>query len=138
MTSSNLLHVVTDPSAPQVRLSAELLDMLAEAVVSCANEATRGAVAARLVREIYDSLAWLHPDPSHRERASFQRVVNEAVAHQSRLEGTPESTTVGYDGLRAALVEPEVGLRQKHHSNWCDRLVYGHKPCTCPRGDEWH
>jgi len=77
------------PSAPPVRLSAEVLDLVCEAVLSHADEATRGAVAAGLVQEISEALAWLHPDPSHHERLSFRRVVDEAEAHQARLNRFP-------------------------------------------------
>ena len=84
-SSSNPLHVIADPPEPAVRLSAEVLDLVCETVISHADEPTRGAIAARLIQEIYDSLAWLHPDPSHHERVSFQRVLDEAQAHKARL-----------------------------------------------------
>jgi hypothetical protein len=111
---------------PPVRLPAELLDMIGEALLSQADEATRGAIAARLVREIHEVLAWFHSDPFHREGASFQRVVDEAEAHQARLGG----------GHGPNLCEPHVEARPLYHSNFCDRLVYGHRSCNCPRGDD--
>ena len=89
LPSFSVQRAVADRSTPSVRLPTQLLDMVAEAMISPADEVTRGAVAARLVREIHDSLAWLHPDPSHPERASFQRVVAEVEAHQVRLENPP-------------------------------------------------
>jgi len=81
--------------------------MVCEAVVSHADEVSRSAVAVRLVREIYDSLAWLHPDPSHLERASFQRVVDEAEAHQARLGRTPgpKAAPVGAAGSSCRLLQ---------------------------------
>ena len=87
MPSFSVIYAVEPPpSTPPVELPADVLDLVCEAVLSQADEVTRGAVATRLIREIFDSLAWLHPDPSHPERASFQHVVDEAEAHQARLE----------------------------------------------------
>lgn len=54
-----------------VRLPAELIDGICEAVVSHPDEAIRCEVICRLTREIFESLAWLHDDPSHHELASL-------------------------------------------------------------------
>jgi len=68
--------------------------------MSPADETSRGEVATRLIQEIHDTLAWLHPDPTHRERASFERVLDEAQAHQSRLVGPPASGTAPVKAAR--------------------------------------
>ena len=79
------MTTTADSSTSSVVLPAELLDMLREAVLGHADEAARGAVTTRLVREMHEALTWFHSDPSDRELASFQRLVEEAEAHQARL-----------------------------------------------------
>ena len=100
LPSISYLTVVPDPAPHPARLPAELLDMVCEAVLSPADETTRGEVATRLIREIHDTLVWLHPDPTHRERASFGRVLDEVEAHQARLEGPPTSATAPVGAAR--------------------------------------
>jgi hypothetical protein len=93
LSSFNVLHPVDpstteveDPSpTPSVRLPEQLLDLVCEAVLTQADETARGAVAAHLIGEIHHCLGWLHPNPSHPERVSFQRVVDEVGAYQAEL-----------------------------------------------------
>ena len=100
LPSISYLTVVPDPSPHPIRLPAELIDMVCEAVLSRADETSRGEVATRLIREIHDTLVWLHPDPTHRERASFERVLGEVQAHQARVEGPPASGTAPVKAAR--------------------------------------
>lgn len=100
LPSISYLHVVPDFTHHPMRLPAELLDMVCEALLSPADEATRSKVVTRLIREIHDTLVWLHPDPSHRERVSFERVLDEVEAHQARLEGPPAPATAPVEAAR--------------------------------------
>ena len=67
-------------------LSAELIDGVAEAVAWCPDRYTRSIVIGELMREIYETVAWLGGTRSDKhELASLRRLLIEADAHQHQM-----------------------------------------------------
>jgi hypothetical protein len=77
-------RVPTDPSAAV--LGGEVIDALAEAVLSPPDPLARAVAIGNVVRELYDTLQWLHgADGGNEEVRSLLRVVEEAQQHQLRM-----------------------------------------------------
>jgi hypothetical protein len=69
-----------------VILGPELIDELAEAVASPPDAHSRSAAICSLVREMYETLEWLHSsDPHNHELHSLRLLVDEAEQHQTRM-----------------------------------------------------
>lgn len=67
-------------------LTGVLIDEISEAVVSPPDAHARSAAICSLIREVYESMEWLHgADAQNEELASLSRVVAEAQAHQQRM-----------------------------------------------------
>jgi hypothetical protein len=67
-------------------LTVDLIDGIAEAVASPPDPHTRSAAICSLVREIYETMEWLHgTDTHHEELASLRQVVAAAQSHQQRM-----------------------------------------------------
>ena len=76
-------------------LSSDLIDGIAEAVASPPDPHARSAAICSLVREIYETMEWLHgSDTSHVELASLRQVVAEAQRHQERMSALRDSTSL--------------------------------------------
>jgi len=71
-----------------VTLSPELIDGLGEAVASPSDAHSRSAAICSLVREMYETMEWLHSsDPDNHELHSLRLLVDEAEQHQMRMSG---------------------------------------------------
>jgi hypothetical protein len=72
-------------------LPATLLDVLDEAVASPPDPHARSLAIWRITEEILETLQWLHGfDSDHAELASVRRLVEEARAHQDRMQSHPD------------------------------------------------
>lgn len=81
------------------QLSGDLIDGIAEAVASPPDPAARSTAICSLVREVYETLEWLHgAGVQNEELASLGRLLQEAQAHQQRM------SKLRGDGSRAPLV----------------------------------
>ena len=68
------------------RLTGDLIDGIAEAVASPPDPSARADAIASLVREVYETMEWLHgAGVQNEELSSLSRLVNEAQAHQQRM-----------------------------------------------------
>jgi len=89
--SSNLQ---VPPSRSFDILTSDLIDGIAEAVASPPDPHARSAAICSLVREVYETMEWLHgSDTSHVELASLRQVVAEAEQHQARMSALRDSAT---------------------------------------------
>jgi hypothetical protein len=90
-TASSLHHVPASRSFDI--LTVDLIDGIAEAVASPPDPHTRSAAICSLVREIYETMEWLHgADASHEELVSLRQVVAEAQKHQERMSALRDSS----------------------------------------------
>jgi hypothetical protein len=63
-----------------------LVDEISEAVASPPDAHARSAAISSLVREVYETMEWLHgADTENEELASLRRVVHAAQEHQKRM-----------------------------------------------------
>ena len=80
----NPRRVPADPAATV--LGGEVIVALAEAVLSPPDPLARAVAIGDVVRELYDTLQWLHSaDCGNEEVRSLLRVVEEAQQHQLRM-----------------------------------------------------
>lgn len=80
----NARRVPADPTAAM--LGGEVIDALAEAVLAPPDPLARAVAIGNVVRELYDTLHWLHgADVGNEEVRSLLRVVEEAQQHQLRM-----------------------------------------------------
>jgi hypothetical protein len=74
-------------------LTVDLIDGIAEAVASPPDPHARSAAICSLVREIYETMEWLHgTDVQHEELASLRQVVAAAQGHQQRMSALRDVT----------------------------------------------
>lgn len=74
-------------------LSGVLIDEISEAVASPPDAHARSAAICSLVREIYETMEWLHgPGSQNAELISLGRVVAEAQEHQRRMSVLRDSS----------------------------------------------
>jgi hypothetical protein len=96
-TSRNKLQIPVSRSFDI--LTSDLVDGIAEAVASPPDPHARSAAICSLVREIYETMEWLHgKDTSHVELASLRLVVAEAQRHQERMSALRDSATSSFPG----------------------------------------
>ena len=70
------------------RLTGDLIDGIAEAVASPPDPSARADAISSLVREVYETMEWLHgAGVQNEELASLNRVLQEAQAHRQRMSG---------------------------------------------------
>ena len=68
------------------RLTGDLIDGIAEAVASPPDPSARADAISSLVREVYETMEWLHgAGVQNEELTSLSRLVTEAQAHQQRM-----------------------------------------------------
>jgi len=86
MSTAAARESVLDTSSVNA-LPATLLDVLDEAVASPPDPHARSLAIWRITEEILETLQWLHGcDSDHAELASVRRLVEEARAHQDRMQ----------------------------------------------------
>ena len=72
-------------------LPATLIDVLDDVVASPPDPHARSLAIWRITEEILETLQWLHGfDSDHAELASVRRLVEEARAHQDRMQSHPD------------------------------------------------
>lgn len=76
-----------------VPLGGDLLDAVAEAVILPHDPCARSAAICSLVREVYETMEWLHGVGVHNDELdSLRRVMTEAQAHQRRMSALRDGT----------------------------------------------